>query len=349
MIRHEPFAVAAIAIAVLSLGIGTFTQQSIQTYPCWRDASNVGDTAYIKIANTYSHATLGVCNSCIDVYKLVEGPTPKLFGEAKHAMFEIPIKRKKFKGHSIGAQAMIVHHASRLPVMATTTVNDFTWALYLAKPEFLNVTQMSIANFTILTASQSGCDPPKRGKVSCPHDCDSRPASTSKDYYMANVTDARLAQTVVREVPLQLHGHGSLWDIFNRWMDKGNATFAAIQQPYLVGEVFQSEDGVSQHSSFDTVTNIAKLLNTTEPPECTFEMPQPVWIAFWNKLRYALNSYCFSMPEDGVQCKMGRSEDEVGHPDDGIPSYPAHLAALFHNNNASIESINRTLSLWQND
>lgn len=52
IVRHELFAVAAIAIAVLSLGIGSFTQQSIQTYQCLRNASYDHDPASIRIANT---------------------------------------------------------------------------------------------------------------------------------------------------------------------------------------------------------------------------------------------------------------------------------------------------------
>ncbi|KAH7179046.1 uncharacterized protein B0J16DRAFT_386867 [Fusarium flagelliforme] len=441
IIRHEPFAVAAIVIAVLSLGIGSFTQQSIQTYPCWRNASNVGDTTFIKIANTvnksdlrdswkaggkstrrmnlkmqvtiqdaivngvkdyhlaplfkcssgncsfpndfsydehtqYSHASLGVCNSCIDVYKLVKGPTSELFDGTRHAIFEIPMKRKpNWKGHGIRVQTKIVHNATNWPVMTTTTVDDFTWALDLVTPEFLNVAQMSIANFTILTASQSGCKRPMEDNVSCPHDCDSRGESTSKDvktclprqedsrhsfnpvaatctlypclkYYIANVTDARLTETVVREVPLQLHGRGTRWDMFNVWMDKGNASLAAIQEPCSISGVPNSDDNLPLNSQPDpdAVTNLSKLLNTTAPPKCLFEMPQSLWIGFWNEFRFALNSYCFLMRDRGVQCKVSRSRDEARHPNYGIPSYPAHMAALYHNNNASVQTINDTFN-----
>lgn len=441
IIRHEPFAVVAVAIAVLSLGIGSFTQQSIQTYPCWKNASNVDDTTFIKIANTvskgdmtdswmaggkpkirmnlkmqmtiqdavvngvqdynlaplfecssgnctfpnnsrskhdetepYSHASLGVCSKCFNVTSLVIGPRWGLVENTNCTVFELPIgDQKRWDGHTVRGDSFIVHNDTDWPLMATITVDNFTWASGLVKQDFLDVASLAIANFTILTASQNGCNRAGKGNVLCPHDCDNefttrddrtclprhKDSSLTFDpvaaactlypclrYHIANVTNARLNESVVREVPLQPHGRGSFWDKFNRWADGGNSSLAAIQQPCFVDGVPYSDDNMPAYSELDpyAVTNLAKLLNTTVLPECLFEMPHDIWQSFRNEFRYALTAYCFSMRGGGVQCQVSRSKAEAGHPYRAIPSYPAHMAALYHNNNASIESINETFN-----
>jgi hypothetical protein len=337
--RHEPFAVAAIAIAVLSLGIGSFTQQSIQTYQCLRNATYQDGMAIIRIANTvhrhdltdewvlggkdalrmnlrmqvtiqdaivnrvqdyhlaplfecssgnctfqnkstyekdnesrsYSHASLGVCNSCVDIYKLVSEPTE--YPDVNDTMFkaigfQLPFNiSTNWKGHGKRGRGIIFDDDPSLPVMATTTVDNYTWALDVVTPEFLRLAQMSIVNFTILAASQNGCKDLGGGNVSCPHDCSNRGESTSQDgevclprhknntysfdplavtctlypclkYYTATVKNARIQEKVVQEVPLELHGRESLWEMYNEWMEDGNASLAAIQQPCRVGGVF---------------------------------------------------------------------------------------------------------------
>ncbi|KAJ4015520.1 hypothetical protein NW766_005864 [Fusarium irregulare] len=388
IVRHEPFTIASIAIAVLSLSIGSFTQQSIQTYPCWKTASIVGESAFIRIANTvskddmtdsseqyeesvsHSHASLGVCNKCHDIYSLIE--TRRINQDVPRTTFELPFEiHTQWKGHGSRGRATITgKNEQGWRVMTTTTLEDFDWARDAVTSEFLRLAQISVANFTILTTSLSNCTR-SEGNLSCPHDCKERRESTSEDekciprgedsydpvaaactlypclkYYTANVTMAQLEETVVREVPLQLHGHGSLQESFYQLMDGGNVSFGAIQQPCPADGLWYTNDDISLRSDLDQdgSTDMPGFLNTTAPLECLFDMPQPIWIGLWNELQFSLNSNCFTMDDGGVQCKVSREKDEAGHPDNAIPSYPAHLAALYYNNKASIRTINDTLN-----
>ncbi|RBR20096.1 uncharacterized protein FIESC28_05375 [Fusarium coffeatum] len=440
--RHEPFSVAAIAIAVLSLGIGSFTQQSIQTYQCLRKPSHDHDPAFIKIANivdkydltdgwvsggkptlrmnlktqviiqdafvnrvqaynlaplfkcssgncnfpniasftedkedkSYSHASLGICNSCFDIRSLVKGPME--YNETiddvidTRTIFELPFEiHNPWDGHGLRGKPRITGtNRDGWRVMTTTTVEDLTWAEGILTSEFLNLAQISVANLTVLTTSRSGCTHTD-GNWSCPHDCGE---STLEDdniclprnedsydpvaaictlypclkYYNATVENARLQETVVQEVPLQLHGRGSLWEKLFDLRKPGNVSFAAIQQPCPVDGLRYTDKNITLRSDLDqdSVYEGASLVNTTAPPECLFEMSQSIWVSLCNELLLGLNSNCTSMSDRGVQCRVSRSEDEAGHPDNGIPSYPAHMAALYHNNNASIDSINNTLN-----
>jgi hypothetical protein len=160
---RQPLALTAIFIVVLSSGIGSFTQQSIQTYQCLRAASPDVNDATIKVANAVdehnltarwtgggastmrlnlqmqvaiedsvinpsrgtnvgslftcssgnctfpklsngpdgkthkpcSHASLGICNKCVDIYDIVQGPivlADTIDGKQKEAaMFALPI------------------------------------------------------------------------------------------------------------------------------------------------------------------------------------------------------------------------------------------------------------------
>ncbi|KAI1059131.1 hypothetical protein LB507_004135 [Fusarium sp. FIESC RH6] len=438
IIRHEPFTIASIAIAVLSLGIGSFTQQSIQTYPCWKTASIVGESAFIRIANTvskddmtdswvsgtkptrrmnlkaqvtiqdaivnqvqdyhmvplfqcssgnctfpnissseqyeesvsHSYASLGVCNKCHDIYSLIE--TRRINQYVPRTTFELPFEiHTQWKGHGSRGRATITgKNEQGWRVMTTTTLEDFDWARDAVTSEFLRLAQVLVANFTILTTSLSNCTR-SEGNLSCPHDCKERRESTSEDekciprgedsydpvaaactlypclkYYTANVTMAQLEETVVREVPLQLHGRGSLQESFYQLMDGGNVSFGAIQQPCPADGLWYTNDDISLRSDLDQdgSTDMPGFLNTTAPLECLFDMPQPIWIGLWNELQFSLNSNCFTMDDGGVQCKVSREKDEAGHPDNAIPSYPTHLAALYYNNKASVRTINDTLN-----
>ncbi|KAM0494452.1 hypothetical protein ACHAP8_008595 [Fusarium lateritium] len=433
IVRHEPFAVAAIAIAVLSLGIGSFTQQSIQTYQCLRNVSYDHDT-FIRIANTvnendltdrwdaggevptrmnlktqvtiqdaivnqvrdyhlaplfkcssgnctfqndysftqddesepYSHASLGVCNRCIDMYSLVTGPTFETTdGGETLTLFTLP--HPQYPEHGIRGKASIAGKNNvSAQVMITTTVDNFTWATDdVVTPEFLRLAQFSVVNFTILTTSQSNCRELPGGNMSCPYDCENRKESTFRDgktclphyedpsysfdpvaaactlypclkYHTAYVKNARLEEKVVQQVPLQLQGHGSRWEKYSQWMRGENATFAAFQQPCLVDEVLYTNENISL-----AVTNEGNLLNTSAPLTCVYEMPKSIWLGLRNELLFGLNSVCTSMDNGGVQCKVRRTKDEVGHQNNGMPSYPTHLAALFHNGTASVETITK--------
>ncbi|KAJ4016046.1 hypothetical protein NW752_006980 [Fusarium irregulare] len=362
IVRHEPFTIASIAIAVLSLSIGSFTQQSIQTYPCWKTASIVGESAFIRIANTVSKDDM--------TDSLIE--TRRINQDVPRTTFELPFEiHTQWKGHGSRGRATITgKNEQGWRVMTTTTLEDFDWARDAVTSEFLRLAQISVANFTILTTSLSNCTR-SEGNLSCPHDCKERRESTSEDekciprgedsydpvaaactlypclkYYTANVTMAQLEETVVREVPLQLHGHGSLQESFYQLMDGGNVSFGAIQQPCPADGLWYTNDDISLRSDLDQdgSTDMPGFLNTTAPLECLFDMPQPIWIGLWNELQFSLNSNCFTMDDGGVQCKVSREKDEAGHPDNAIPSYPAHLAALYYNNKASIRTINDTLN-----
>jgi len=112
-----------------------------------------------------------------------------------------------------------------------------------------------------------------------------------------------------------------------------------------VDGVSYTDKNIPLDLNFDeNVTDIADSLNTTAPLECVYEMPQDIWISLWNELSLGLNSNCSSMDEGGVQCKVRRTKDEVGHSSEGIPSYPAHMAALYHNGNASVKTITETFN-----
>jgi hypothetical protein len=184
------------------------------------------------------------------------------------------------------------------------------------------------------------------------------------EYYSATVDNARLNEEVVRQTPLQLQGPNSFRENYIAWQNfslaPSNVTLGVVQQPCLVDGVLYTQRNMSSSSRLgsnatlrintpsdrrpsqhgDESTNYE---NITAPLECVAEMSRDFRMSLIYELQFALGSNCTLMEAGIVQCKVAHADIEALHPTGDIPTHPAHLAALFRNGTASVETISQAL------
>ncbi|RFN46104.1 hypothetical protein FIE12Z_9657 [Fusarium flagelliforme] len=416
---RQPIALGAIAVTALSLGIGSFTQQSIQTYQCIQNAHSPDRLATIDIANkvnesellrrwsrtiselrpniqiaikdaiissrepyshfscpsgnctfpTYSdgsessnrasHASLGLCSRCTDIYDLVNGPTKYGNENVSWISYVLPIKT----GISILNSSLV----RSMPLTAVTNGN-LTWTRQVSSTDFLNRSRWAVANITFLGMSQDRCERHPSGNVTCPHSCSADEKSKNTcdldssfegepvdyaaaactlypcvKYYTARVDDLKLSEKVVWDVPLRQQSPDPISSITDS-VFLPEVGWKGVMQPCLVnGTLYTSSNASYPHSAANRTTvlfhadgweheNIdmsAKGVNITVPAECVAEVSPELAYALTTEFRSLFNVDCDTFLL--TTCKTDRGDDD------------SLLTSLITNNFTSIHYITKAM------
>lgn len=394
---REPVALGAVVVAILSLGIGSFTQQSIHTYQCLGQVSSPSDAATIAVANTVrtkdvcfetswydgwelkpkirvammdamvssndagplfnctsgnctfptysdyhddanliSHASVGICNDCIDVYDLVE--------QEKHPwvkrgiIHSLPVDAD---GERMKIILGTVQYSENDTYVNVAAGMDLSWTEKVAPPEFLNRARWSIANITLMGISRDRCDRRPDGNITCPHACspESRRNQTclrdSKAYidmpidyaaaacimypctryYRAEFNNSKPDEKVVWEVPLRKQSFlEPLWSA----EDASIGEWKGIMQPCSVnGTLFTSLNASSSadeghmrtklifHSqdwATEDIRSPSQGLNTTVPADCVAMLPAAVAESLKVEFEDTYNFNCTPLSVPTLHC-----------------------------------------------
>lgn len=179
-----------------------------------------------------SHASVGICSKCIDVYESVEGPELDVGVNKNATEFKLPVYNEfDWKRQTYPPMNLIFGRSESKRHMDIRTVGNLTWARSKAPDDFLNRARWSISNFTVLAASRDRCDSLPDGNFTCPtckngasdevcrYDLayfQGDPSPLQVDYvaascilypciryYSAKVDRGILLETTIREVPLR--------------------------------------------------------------------------------------------------------------------------------------------------
>jgi len=343
VVVREPVALGAISVAVLLLGVGSFTQQSIQTYQCLRATQSQSDMATIAVANelnlesfgssflsptlypklavamkdgtvspndfssfyncpsgnctfpaystlhdsTYStsHASLGICSKCVDLYDLVEQQTTH--GKFAAINYSLPVD---VNGQRMKITLANAGWASTDTYFNVATGMNLSWTGQVTNTsDFLRRARWSLANITFLGISEDRCNTWPDGNITCPNTCSeqSRQNGTCKRdsmtmssrptdyaavscimypctrYYRAKFNNSKPEEKVVWEVPLrpQLSDYDYELGLSDNklWSAKdAHGDWKGMMQPCLVnGTVFTS---LNASSSAEKIPNPTKVV-----------------------------------------------------------------------------------------
>ncbi|KAF4467491.1 hypothetical protein FALBO_5628 [Fusarium albosuccineum] len=335
---RQPLALGAIVVAVISLGIGPITQQTLRTYQCqyatYQDAtitfantvqilddrisvlgldigmqaamhdaivnpstdSNIaslfncpsGNCNFTKYADNpeqlekdrITHASVGMCSRCVDIYNLVQGPmiNPNFTLRPAPQMYTLPVPKAHEK--SPVPRIMLDDFRSEVTYMPESIymtvyeTGDYRWARRVVPKDFMNLARWSIFNFSILAVSQNRCNKSPNRTVSCPnHDRLAESKSTPfvaasawgdpTDYvaatcilypcikhYNAEVRNGTLAEKTIRTTALRQQEY----DDRDLWVGNLSSSYhpwAGIQEPCWVNGTLYTSSNMSSSKSLN--------------------------------------------------------------------------------------------------
>ncbi|KAF4449240.1 hypothetical protein F53441_7459 [Fusarium austroafricanum] len=440
---RQPLALGAIIISVLSLGIGSFTQQSIQTYQCLQPARSRDHSATINVANTadseefarldgskmrfalnmkmqfatkeailsspdvvsslfscpsgnctfptfsngpkqtkseqMSHASVGICSRCADIYELVQGPVRlnRKDDFNQGIFYFLPNDRTKHGSRIALAQDGVYQDDIYMSVRVT---KDLNWTRQVVDTDFLRRARWSISNVTFLATSQDHCDRLPDGNITCPHSCDqksvedqtcvldSRTRSGPTDYaaaacilypctkyYTATVNSSQLSEKTVWDIPLRIQSLEPIWSAKSR-DPKLPTRWKGVAQPCIVnGSLYDLSKSPSAQKvqnpqltqvyfhegdwSRQSISKPSYPVNMAVPADCIVELPIGLDWAFANEFNSTMNTNC--KVAQGVTTALQCGNIDAKKDDRGSCLSP--LSLLFYNDSTSITNITRAI------
>ncbi|KAF5661368.1 hypothetical protein FCIRC_11847 [Fusarium circinatum] len=329
-----------------------------------------GDDEKEPQSERLSYATLGMCSRCVDIHDLVQGPKKVKYPGSMRYVFSLPdIAGYEPFSEGITRSPMNIsfgpapqgNYPNGNVEMRIRTINNVTWTRPLSSTAFQDRAKSSIANLTILAASQDHCYTLSNGTVRCPHcqappdtfkTCDGPTAAFGATdyiaatciiypcikYYTGQVRKGEILERKVRDIPLDQQPEDIVF-FQEPWM--------GVQQPCLVNSTLYTSKNMStaQLSSdhvakVQTYTSVTKEQGMDERVDlATINAPLECIPWFLDYFRNTYNAKC----ETGLYTP---APDWICSPDTGswVPElgprpYSQHLAGFRRNGTASFEDV----------
>ncbi|KAJ3549027.1 hypothetical protein NM208_g727 [Fusarium decemcellulare] len=304
-----------------------------------------------------SHASLGMCSRCEDVYDLVQ---------------------KSSRDTATGTELNItlqLTDSSQLQVspglhstyLNSSVTRDLIWARDVVPRSFMNAARWSVANFTILALSQDHCDKLPDGNVSCPLSSNASYKNSIEaweeptDYiaatcimypcirhYQGSVSNGALLEKLIKTTPLRPQVPQVLYDSggdFGR--DLGATAWAEVQTPCWVNGTLYTSSNISAASEKlppelretvqahlenwdrEDINSPAGYVNITAPRECVMSLDPYFYKAFHYELEKSFNTYCTLL---GHQTRITSCPSSSG-------GFSMPMAALLQRRSTSVDTI----------
>ncbi|KAF5707191.1 hypothetical protein FMUND_11245 [Fusarium mundagurra] len=337
-----------------------------------------GDNEKEPQSERLSYATLGMCSRCVDIYDLVEGPKKVKDSASIRYVFSLPdvVGYEPFY-EGITRSPMNIsfgpapegNYPNGNVEMRVRTINNVTWTRPLSSTDFLDRAKSSIANLTILAASQDHCYTLSNGTVRCPHcqapsepfkTCDGPTAAFGATdyiaasciiypcikYYAAQVKRGTVLEKRIRDIPLHQQPEDMVF-FQEPWM--------GVQQPCRVnGTIYTSKNMSKAQLSSDhaakvqTYTRVEKeqskhhridLTTINAPLECIFAVSENTIPWFSDYFRDTFNARCDAGLYTAASDWICSADTGSWVPKLGPRPYAQHLAGFRRNGSATFEDV----------
>ncbi|KAF4984364.1 hypothetical protein FDECE_17113 [Fusarium decemcellulare] len=295
-----------------------------------------------------SHASLGMCSRCEDVYDLVE---------------------KSATGTELNLTLQLTDSSQK--TITADHLQDLIFARDVVPRGFTNAARWSAANFTILALSQDHCDTLPDGNVSCPLSSNvnykenieawEQPtdyiAATCIMYpcikhYQGSVRNGALSERLIKATPLRPQIPQVLYDPggdFGR--DLATAKWAGVQTPCRVDDTLYTSSNISAASEKlppesreivqahlenwdrEDTNSPAGYVNITAPRECVMSLDPYFYKAFQYELQKSFNTYCTPL---GHQTSITSCLSSSG-------GFSMAMAALLRPRSTSVDTIRENI------
>ncbi|KAF5006507.1 hypothetical protein FDECE_7109 [Fusarium decemcellulare] len=324
-----------------------------------------------------THASVGMCSRCVDIYNLVEGPMEyRKSGRRPAQMYILPVPKTHKK--SPVPTIILGDSGSELIYMAVNETWDYDWARRVVPKDFINLARWSISNFSILAVSQNHCDEFPNGTVSCPHhDLPAELNSTALlvdplawneptdhvaatcilypciKHYNAEVRGGNLVEKTIRTTALrQQHRDGR--DLWAGDPSGSPFTWAAIQEPCWVNGTLYTSSNMSSSKSLhpnaikavqinnkdwasEDIHVPAGYTNVTAPLECVMQLSWKLITSFKREMTQSFNIRCV------VSDDLGPGSVRCGAEDSTNSNYGSYLRALLRDKATSVDTIRENI------
>ncbi|KAI1071352.1 hypothetical protein LB507_011561 [Fusarium sp. FIESC RH6] len=321
-----------------------------------------------------SHASLGMCSKCSDLYELVEKQSdPDVRYETNYSL---PV----VVSHGNNMRIILNRFLPEVTYLNVAAGMNFTWLNQAATSEFHNRARWSIANITLLGISTDRCEKSPDGNITCPHGCisESYANRTCHDYseaydrqptdyaaaacimypciryYRAEFKNSKPEEKVVWEVPLRKQindfndsaTNNPLWSA----EDAFDEDWKGLMQPCLAnGTLFTSLNvSSSAHKipnptqlvfhakdwALDSVRGASRGINMTVPADCVATLSSRASSVLGSELQDMFTFNCTKRYGYDLLCNT----NVPGSPLSIMPITP-----LLTNGTLSIKHINDTM------
>ncbi|KAF5703934.1 hypothetical protein FMUND_12778 [Fusarium mundagurra] len=366
---RQPVALGAAMVAILSLGIGSFTQQSIQTYQQRQSVPTSRGSATITIAKKAND------------YRLMN-LDPVLMRQGFQRDSALSIKTRT----AIHDSLVNPSNDSNIGSLFTCSSGNCTFPKFANSPKEREQNKISYASLGMCSRCVDVgefVDGPKfthdkfdntitrydlpvfrfsDDKV--PMRLEFGNLLMSDDIYMAvrrigNVTWTRgvaspefinaarwLSEKVIRDVPFRPQKSGPLWwgPVVN---DSSSGTqqmafnWFAVQQPCIIGGILHSIETNSSEPLYvqvhtedwanQSIDEPAQYINVTARSECIFSISWALMLAFEGEFNTSFNANCFREQDTLLECRNNNDERPGAYTD--------FLAGFFRGNTTSVDTI----------
>ncbi|KAH6893275.1 hypothetical protein B0T10DRAFT_269430 [Thelonectria olida] len=308
-----------------------------------------------------SHASIGMCSRCEDVYELVQKYNETTLG--------LTVSKPSHNSNETKRLAITpgTPATGGTKYLASSVTGNLAWAHQAVPRDFLNTARWSAANFSILAFSQDRCNKLPNSTVSCslfakPYEINRQAWDQPTDYiaatcilypcvkyYAGTVRDGALSERVVRSTPLRpqnpeaLSGGGEL-AMALRW--------AGVQTPCRVNDTLYTSSNMSSASAqlppdaketvnahskdwaSDDIDTPAGYTNVTAPRECVATL----WSGFLSALQYEL------IESFSAECSPRGHQTEVVSCTSSSGGTSMSMAALLRPRSTSLDTIRENVS-----
>lgn len=326
------------------------------------------------LEKTITHASIGMCNRCVDVYDFVQEPVPLNISEGKNfPVFNLPVYQSVYNGNGYelnldeGPMRIVLGRSSMsaFTYMQMRGVGNLTWTREVTSPEFINRARWAVYNFTVLVASQNHCNVLPNGNVTCPQPCLIDDLSCPfafyepSDYvaaactvypclkhYSATVNAGKLEERIVHDIPLRLQSPEPLW---SAGLKHSSSDFKAVQQPCWVnGTLYTASNMSSSKLLGENVTEIVQLHVDDWMNESIEDPAHYINITAPRECVGTMNGHSLRLfydnPFDNVSCSYDTRMESLqcrGNLDQSIDQ--SSLVALMRGANTSMETLQENL------
>ncbi|CAH0027163.1 unnamed protein product [Clonostachys rhizophaga] len=292
-----------------------------------------------------THASIGMCNRCVDVYDFVQAPVPLNISEGrKFPVFNLPVYQSVDNGNGSvlnldeGPMRIVLGNSpmSAFIYMQMRGVGNLTWTREVASPELINRARWAAYNFTVLAASQNHCNVLPDGNVTCPQPC---PIDDGSCPFAFDEPSDYIAAACTLPEPL--------WSADLARISPSD--FKAVQQPCWVnGTLYTASNMSSSKSLGPNVTEIvqfhtddwmnesigdpAHYTNITAPRECVGTMSGYVTSLFYENPFNDVSCFRNNWVES-LQC-LGNLKQNIDQ---------SSLVALMRGLNTSMETLQENI------
>ncbi|KAF4466235.1 hypothetical protein FALBO_6904 [Fusarium albosuccineum] len=262
-----------------------------------------------------SHASLGMCSRCEDVYDLVQK-------SATSTELNLTLQLTDSSQKTITADQLQVSPGLHSTYLNSSVTRDLIFARDVVPRGFTNAARWSAANFTILALSQGHCDTLPDGNVSCPLSSN----VSYKESIMAWEQPTDYAAAACIMYPCIKHYQGSV---------RNGALSESLskQRRFVHKYPRQTVQAHLENWDREDTNSPAAYVNITAPRECVMSLDPYFYKAFQYELQKSFNTYCTPL---GHQTSITSCLSSSG-------GFSISMAALLRPRSTSVDTIRENI------